>query len=84
MHMSHNKPSKTLAILIIVILHVTGEVKEPEQQHTAETFKTRNLYEDSESHKETKNKFFLLIKRQSISKLMASLDLGEFLGRSLT
>lgn len=83
MHMSHNKHSKTLAIVIIVIPNVTVEVKEPEKQHTAETFKTRKVYEDSESHKETKNKFFLIIKRKNISKLMARLDLGKFLGRSL-
>lgn len=50
--MSHNKHSETLAILIIVIPNVTVEVKEPEKQHIAETFKTRNLYEDSESHKD--------------------------------
>lgn len=74
---------KLIAIIIIVIPNVTVEVKEPEKQHTAETFKTRMVYEDSESHKETKNKFFLIIKRKNISKLMARLDLGKFLGRSL-
>lgn len=79
MHMSHNKHSKALALLIIVILNATVEAKEPEKQHTTETFKPRDLYEDSESHQETKNKFFLLIKRQNISQLMARRILGSFL-----
>lgn len=46
MHMSHNKHSKTLAILIIAIPNAAAKVKELEKQHTAETFQTRNLYEE--------------------------------------
>ena len=72
------------AVLIIVILNVTMEGKEAEQQQAVKTFKARNSYGGSESHKETKNKMFLLIKRQNISEFIARMDLRKFLGRSLT
>lgn len=62
-------PRRILAILIIVILQVIVDVKEGGKQQIVKTFKIGNLYECSESHRETKNKRFFSIERMSASFL---------------